>query len=273
VQRAVQHRRQYDPATAQAELLAAIAEAPDDASSAEAYGALGDLALAAGDGAAARSAYAKVPSAELSLRLRVLRARALAGDVDGALAELDAFTGDATERIHVGLAKTRVLRHAGRIDEAHAIIKVLARDVHSKYLFHTTQHAFDLSMLDRLEVILELCTVDTELRNPVSCDSDLAKSLHETAPIRLRLLEQRLRDIRAHEREYLLIAELERYAKLLDAIRAPPELAAGHRWELARHPATLARRRREFALAARTGFVAAGKTAELAEIDELLGTP
>jgi hypothetical protein len=247
VGRAWQHHLQLDDAKAKAGLDAAIAggKAASKPAQAAAFTTLGTLALATGDGKAARHAFATAGFLDPALastfahRVRLAEARALAGEVDPALAELEAAGSNATERALASLATVRVLRRASRAAEAKPMLKTLATQVIIQY-DHRGTADFALSVLERIEIAFEQCALAVDTGGFVYCESDLAKGLPETAPIRMRLLAEAIRDAQ-RTNDPTLLGKHERWAAILDKIGAPPLVAAELHWQLARdesRPAT-----------------------------------
>jgi len=200
-----------DVAGARAAAATAI-HAAGEAASATARGAAlatsADLALAAGDGAAAvaliadaqridpaRLAPATAPARD-PMRgivtgapaldpLRALRGRALTGDVDDALAALPA-PDDALDHARAEVTRGQILLAAGRAAEATAVLDRVRLDVQG---YGKRGARAPMASAERLE--LELTACEAQLAADGRCKSRyqierLLEGLHPDAPIRAR---------------------------------------------------------------------------------------
>lgn len=268
------HADHFDLAAARSEITTALAEASAASPQTRAHALVvqGKLAFAAGDGAAARAAYAEAARLDpqrataVADRIRAARARALT-DVAGALAELETIADDETKR-RVTLARAQVLRAAGRAAEAREILLELVYEIRPR---GDVRGPVSLSSHERFDIALERCDADIDLGRTTGCDLGLVKSLHPTAPVRARIHVSRLRESRMQGRKYLIGVELEKLIAIFEANEAPMVRIAELQWELARSE-HLAKPedRRTLAGKARDGFASAKRDAEVEAIDRWL---
>jgi hypothetical protein len=258
-------------AAAEAALAAGAAASP--AARVHALGITAELALAAGDGRAAQAAIdeanrlvpAQAPFA--AGRLRALRARALLGDVDGAVAELVAApSDDAVTVARVGIARGKILLAADHASEAGDVLGKVSSDTHG---YGRGRAA--LPIAERID--LELAACEAQLAATGICKTTyrielLVARLHPRAPARAQLAILDARNTPPQSgasREHALTRALD---LLIEAGAAPIRIAE-LRWQVAQICA-LGSDCRRLAAAAREAFQAAGRTAEVAEIDRWL---
>ena len=272
------HALRVDLAGARAEASAALAAGTtaSPAARAAALAVAADLAITAGDGSAALAALGEahrlVPArAELLAdRLRIQRAKALLGEPDAVLASLAAAPSDsplAAARIEI--ARGQILLAADRPGEARDVLEKIEREVRGHGRAAT---AIALPASDHIELGFAVCEAQlaTSDRCKISYALDgLLKPLHPRAPARARLASAQargdaMRELKSLRSQYLVTA-----IDVLVEAGAAPLAIAELRWQVAQLRSGGVDHRR-LAAAAREAFQAAGRTAEVAEIDAWL---
>jgi serine/threonine-protein kinase len=260
------HVLRWDLAGARAAATAAIAAgaAASPATRAHALGIAAELALAAGDGAAARALLdqaAGLAAPGTADRLRALRARALLGDTDGALAELvPAASDDATTAIRTAIARGEALLAADHVSEAADVLDKALSDSSSD-----RQHPA-LPIAERIAAAFAACEARRAATGTCKTDriAALIGSLHPRAPVRaqLALVEAAI----APPESRSAAGQLPRALEILVEAGAEPIRIAELRWQLAQlcMPGADCR---GLANQAREVFQAAGRTAEVTAID------
>jgi serine/threonine protein kinase len=263
-------------AEAGAALAAGAAASPPARAAALAIAA--DLALADGDGAAAREALAEAhrlapARAELPAdHLRLQRARALAGELDAALGDLAPPAADPLTAVRVEIARGQILLAGERAGDARDLLEKIERDVRNH---RGVAAAIALPVPEHIELCYAVC--EAQLATSDRCKATyqlelLVKPLHPRAPARARLAIAQargdaIRQFSSLRSQYLMTA----LDVLVDAGAAPVQIAE-LRWQVAQLRSGGVDHRR-LATAAREAFEAAGRTAEVAEIDAWLGDP
>jgi hypothetical protein len=282
------------------------------AARAAALGAVADLAIAAGDGPGAAQALDQARQADptqatgMTGWLRAQRIRALQGEVDGALAALASGPGpdigarsasgasgasgdagspgvgpgpglgnDALPAARIAIARGHILLEADHASEARSVLDRAAADLRDR--------SGGLPVAERFELQLAVCdarvavTGNGATGNAMTGDCQpgrlaaLIEKLHPDAPARVRLAELEARGAPADQPKRRADA-LQRALDILLHIEAAPLRVAELRWQIARLCADGSDCRR-IATAAREAFQAAGRTAEVADIDRWLADP
>jgi hypothetical protein len=233
------------------------------------------------------------PRAEVIGQVRAQRVHALQGDLDGPLAALAALAaehgagagngssagsrlGPGRDSVVEALAATRIAVARGQILLAgdHA---TEARDVLDRAVSAVRGKPIALPVAERIELQLAACQARLAATGGLTGDCQasrlaaLIEKLHPHAPARVRVAELEAHGAPADQprrRAELLQQALE---ILLDTAAAPVKIAE-LRWQIARLCADGSDCRR-LATAAREAFQAAGRTAEVAEIDRWLADP
>jgi hypothetical protein len=254
-----------DAATARREIADAVtaARAATAAARREAERRLGDLALETGDAVAATAAF------DVRDGVRHARARGLAGDVDGALAEVDAVTTDIFRR---AIARAQILHAAKRTRDAYDTLRPVMSAIRGPTFPGPPDSK--LSVPDRLRAMLVVCELEVELDLPGACNNAerLAAGLPADAYTRARIALGRARASESQHLSYLTDRERTRALGILVAANAPAPMIAEVRWQLARGILSSPAERRQYAVAARAAFVAANRTDDVAAIDGWLAT-
>ena len=268
-------RLDLDGARRDATAALAAAAAASPAARASALGALADLAIAAGDGRAAHDALdgaGRLDPTQASLgpgRLRALRTRALLGDPDGAIAELVPDpAADPLTAARTGIARGRILLDADHASEAGDVLDRVVSDLRGYGKPRTS-----LPIAERFELELAACEAHLAATGDGKAFrlASLVEPLHRRSPLRARALEFEARATPAEQartRARLLHRALE---ILIDAGAAPVRIAE-LRWQIAQLCADGTDCRGQ-ATAARDAFQAAGRTAQVTEIDRWLADP
>ena len=264
-------------AAAAAAIAAGAAASP--AARARALGIAAELALAAGDGAAARALLDQatgqatgqatdqatgLAAPGIADRLRAQRARALLGDIDGALAALVPAANDsATTAIRIAIARGKALLAADHASEATDVLDKALSD--SSYGQHPA-----LPISERIDAAFAACEARRAATGTCKTDriAALIGSLHPRAPVRaqLAILEAA---IAPPESRSAAGHGLARALEILVEAGAEPIRIAELRWQLAQlcMPGADCR---GLANQAREAFQAAGRSTEVAAIDRWL---
>ncbi|MEO8702890.1 MAG: protein kinase [Kofleriaceae bacterium] len=261
----------FDPASAMTQITDALdlLSVASVQARARAFVVKGELALATGDLVTARTALLEASSLDPALaksteqRIRIAQTR----EPDSAIAELEAIAKTATERVSrlANFARAHVLRSAQRFSEALELLRELSSTVRTS--------KSPVAMHERFAIIAEECDAELDLAKSAGCSAEVVKSFHPMAPQRARNHLLRIRDNRVHGLVYLLPRSLEAALAVLVELEAPAVLIAELRWELARCEQVEPEQRRAAATAARAAFAAAGRTAEVEQIDLFLAAP
>jgi hypothetical protein len=290
------HAMRFDLPGARAAAAAALADgaAAGPIARARALGVAADLAIAARDGAAARAALDEAArldpstSALPAARLRIQRARALVGDVDGALADLAAEpAADPVTAARIGLARGEILLAADHASEAADVLDHLipepragaaARDAAATGAAPaaaapagSAPAGAALPDAERIDLALAACDAQIALTGGCKTVRQLRRlfaSLHPRAPARARLAQIEAA-VAPPESRRTRATELLRAIDILVDAAADPVQIADLRWQVAQL-GVAGTDERGLATAARDAFQAAGRTAEVAEIDRWL---
>ncbi|HEU4730983.1 MAG TPA: hypothetical protein VFT22_23980, partial [Kofleriaceae bacterium] len=278
-----------DPAGARAEATAAITTlaagtAVSPAARAGALAITADLAIAGGDGAAALSAIGErhrlVPSLSGAVidRLRVQRARALLGDADDAVAQLEPqASDDPLTAARISITRGKILLATNHAGEAREVLDQVSADARSY-----THKLAAMGVPERTD--LELTACEAALAATGSCKTSyrieaLVGALHPRSPLRARYAM--IEAANDHARQLVLMQARELSAALdilLDA-HADKLRVAELRWQLAQTGAPRVEHdQQKLAQEAREVFQAAGRAEDVAAIDRWLaghpdGTP
>jgi hypothetical protein len=231
-----------------------------------------DLAIERTDAATAAARLAEL----LAIRsddLRAARVRALAGDPDAALAALARIpAGDATTRARVDIATAEIQLRAGRGAETSRILSELIRRTREPTSIDYDYERIGLSAFERTHAWFLRCDAAYAQQSKRDCwDPPWLEKMHASAPLRAR---QQLNQYRAEKREGLTFARLSlaKAIEILAGAKIEPITLAELRLELVRLDPTRYDRK-EHAKAAREAFAAAGRAAEVAELDAVLAAP
>ena len=259
-------------ARSEAEAALAAGALASPAARVAALDVVADLALAARDGARARTAtdeanrLAPARAALSTGRLRGLRARALLGEVDRVLAELvPAPSDDKLTAMRIAIARGKVLLAADRPGEARDVLDKLATD----YALPRNQ----LPNAERLDLDLAACDAEVAVTGAckVAHPGLRASMLYNHAAVQVRISLMDLRAADATTPPYSRMLTLQRARSALLEAQADPVQIAELGWQLAQlAEAGTDRERRQLALDARTALARAGRTADVAAIDAWL---
>jgi hypothetical protein len=270
-------RFDLDGARRQVGAALAVETAASPAARRTALGVAADLAIEAGDGNAAQAAIDEAnrmvpPGPRLPAdRVRAQRARAVLGDVDGAVdALVPEATDDATAAARIAIARGKVLLAADHASEAADVLDKVSTELRG-----SAKARAALPVAERID--LELASCDAQQAAIGSCKTRyrldlLVKGLPAGAPARARLALVSARDASALEARSMRAYHLTRALDILIEVDAPPLRVAELRWQLAQRCAA-GTDCRKLATAAREAFLGAGRTAEVAEIDRWLADP
>ena len=247
------HVLRWEPAIAKREL----AEALDDSAGASPVARAAAQTIAARlafdrkDGVAAKELLQGLPATDAVAQLYAARARALAGEVDGALQDIAAITGDDTTALRVQIARAHILADAGSNKEAIAALQpVLLRDRRGLSAAEEADAAL-------LECDAKLAIQDSEYY----CGKpQLLTTGHQKSPLQARYLLQRSQHLRQQSKSNA--SWLDDAIEILAEANARPILVAELRLESARDNTTSRKTRKVHALAARPIFAAAGRLDE-----------
>lgn len=267
-----------DPASARGEATAALAAgtAASPSARADALGVAADLAIAAGDGAAASTAIAEahrlVPVREQLLvdRLRTQRARALIGEVDDVLVGLvPAASDDALTAARIQITRGKILLAADHANEARDVLEKVSSDLRGY-----TRKLAAMAVPERTD--LELAACDAQLAATESCKTSyrvglLITALHPRAPVRARLAVIEASGELARQSPSARSRTLSAALDILVDAHAEKLHIADLRWQIAQLGAFRVEQDHvQLARAAREVFSAAGRADDVAAIDRWL---
>ncbi|TMQ24362.1 MAG: serine/threonine protein kinase [Deltaproteobacteria bacterium] len=268
------HALRFDLPGARSEATAALAAATagSPAARSAALGIAAELALEAHDGRAAQAALDEVsrlvPARSVVDRLRAQRARALLGDVDGALADLvPAASDDANTAARILIARGKVLLAADHASEAVDVLDKVSSELRS---FNRARAA--LPVAERID--LELASCEAQLVARDTCKTSyridlLVPGLHARAPARARVALVEARGASSADSRTMRGFELSKALGILVEAGAAAMPIAELRWQIAQI-CPFNTDCRGLAGQAREVFQAAGRTAEVADIDRWL---
>ena len=227
------------------------------------------------------------PDSGLFGQLRAQRVHALQGDHDGALAALAALAAQhgsgADSRPDPGRDPTSEAFAAARIAIARGQLLLAgdhaseARDVLDRAVSALRSTPIALPVAERIELQLAACEAHLAAAGGLTGDcrgsrlAALIEKLHPQAPARVRVAELEAHGAPA-DQPRRRAEHLQRALEILLDTGAAPVKIAELRWQIARLCADGSDCRR-LATAAREAFQAAGRTAEVAEIDRWLADP
>jgi hypothetical protein len=227
--------------------------------------ALGEIALAVGDASTAAVAFTAAPDS-----LGAVRARALGGDVDGALAALDARTGrDAAATVRIAIARAHVLHTAARDADAAGALRTAQRQLVMEPILHHRLWP-QLGFEEHLDAAMLRCELERALGEAMPCRDweRLVAGLAPQAFARVRAGLARADAERDHGHGNLEETALGPVIAIAIDAQIAPLAIAELRWRFVQLRTYPNPRNRADALAARDAFAAAGK--DTAAIDAWL---
>ena len=272
-----------------ADAALAAGTAASEEAQANGHGIAVELALAAGDGnaalAALTAAHQLMPGRARLLpdRVRAQRARALLGEVDAVLADLaSGASGAPATAGRLEVVRARILLAAGRTSEARELLDHVE-------LGHVERGHVELvargragslgpapmAIPDRIDLELTACEIAPA--DAGSCKASfqleaLIKALHPRSPARARFAIAEANRSSARPYKSVRSRYLAQALDILIEAGAEPVRSAELQWQVAQLGAGGLDHRR-LATAARDAFQAAGRSAEVAEIDRWLADP
>jgi protein kinase-like protein len=241
---------------------------------AEALRTLGDIALAAGDAARAHAWLVQLPAGDaIPDRVQRARVRGLAGDVDGALADLAVTPADPADIVRVAVGRGQVLLAASRAKDAVDAMKEAVHRLRAPFGDRKDPTQPPMPMLERVRATLALCEAEIAAAAPsTDCmDADpLVAGAHPQSPLRARVLLAHVVDNRTHGYTALISGNVTEALAIATAADAWPGLRAELHWELARNDYVMQREQRAHGEAARDLYRLAGNPTKASEVEDWL---